>query len=68
MIFLEEDGQLQFHFQLRIRLLKSEQMGYEFQKSIQRFAIFEESKIFYDNGNLLLLPKIQRPYCMPSEE
>ena len=42
--------------------------GYEFQKSIQGFDLFEESKTFYSNGNLLLLPKIQRLYCMPYEE
>ena len=51
MIFLEEDGQ----------------MDYEFQKSIQRFDLFEESKT-YSNGNLLLLPKVQRLYCMSYEQ
>ena len=47
-----------FHFQLCILWLQSDQMGYEFQKSIQGFDLFEESKTFYSNGNLLLLPKV----------
>ena len=42
-------------------------MGYDFQKSIQGFDVFEESKT-YSNGNLLLLPKIQILFCMSSEE
>ena len=62
------NGQLYFHFQLCILWLQSYQIGYEFQKNIQGFELFEESKTFCSNGNLLLLPKIQRLYCMPSEE
>ena len=47
-----------FHFQLCILWLQTDQMGYEFQNSIQGFDLFEESKTFYSNGNLLLLPKV----------
>ena len=48
------------HTSLAIAYFACDQMGYEFQKSIQGFDISEESKTFYSNGNVLLLPKIQR--------
>ena len=68
MTFVEENGQLRFHFQLRLPWLQSNQMGSEFRKSIQELDFIQEFKTFYGNGNLLLLPKIQRIYCIPSEE
>ena len=43
-------------------------MSLEFQKIIQGFDLFDESKTSYSTGNLLFLPKIQILFSMLSDE